>query len=303
MMEVKEKLNLYQKMVRIRCVDDALLNVFKEGIISGFLHTSHGHEAVGVGVVSALSKSDQIVSYYRGHSHYIARDGNLQKLFDEILGKESGICGGLGGSLHLVDKGLGFMATSGIVAEAIPLAIGLALANKLYNKDSIVVVFFGDGATNSGVFYESLNFAAFLHLKILFVCENNGFSQSERTSQLMGNEDIANKAISIGVPGLNINGTDVISVYQQTRKIIDDIKEKNRPFLLNCYVKRLLGHTAFDGKGARYRSEKEYAEGWNFCPLKIFREKEVEISREDLEVVEKEEYLRINNILKTVIES
>ena len=91
-------------------------------------------------------------------------------MFDEILGKESGICGGLGGSLHLVDKRLGIMATSGIVAEAIPLAVGLALANKLYKKDSIVVVFFGDGATNSGVFYESLNFAAFLHLKILFVC-------------------------------------------------------------------------------------------------------------------------------------
>ena len=195
------------------------------------------------------------------------------------------------------------MATSGIVAEAIPLAIGLALANKLYNKDSIVVVFFGDGATNSGVFYESLNFAAFLHLKILFVCENNGFSQSERTSQLMGNEDIANKAVSIGIPGLNINGTDVISVYQQTRKIIDDIKEKNHPFLLNCYVKRLLGHTAFDGKGARYRSEKEYAEGWNFCPLKIFKGEEVEISREDLEAVEKEEHLRIDDILKTIIES
>lgn len=111
-------------------------------------------------------------------------------MFDEILGKESGICGGLGGSLHLVDKSLGIMATSGIVAEAIPLAIGLALANKLYNKDSIVVVFFGDGATNSGVFYESLNFAAFLHLKILFVCENNGFPQSEKTSQLIENEDI-----------------------------------------------------------------------------------------------------------------
>ena len=302
-MEIKEKLNLYQKMVRIRYVDDALLDLFKKGIISGFLHTYHGHESIGVGIVSALSKSDQIVSYYRGHSHYIARDGDLQKLFDEILGKSSGVCGGLGGSLHLVDKSLGIMATSGIVAEAIPLAVGLALANKLSNKDSIVAVFFGDGATNSGIFYESLNFAAFLHLKILFVCENNGLSQSERTSQLMGNEDIANKAASIGVPGLNMNGTDVISLYQQTRKVIGDIKEKNRPFLLNCYVKRLLGHTAFDGKGARYRSEKEYTENWDFCPLKVFKGKETEISREDLKVVEKEEHLHINNILKTAIES
>lgn len=264
---------LYEKMHLIQRFEEELLDLFKEKKVCGFLHPSLGHEALEVGVVSALSAQDQVVTYYRGHGHCLARGSDPKRIMAEIMGRKEGYCGGKGGSLHLIDPEHNICYATGIVGGGIPVACGYALANKLSYCDRAVVCFFGDGATNNGVFFESLNFAAYLELPIVFVCENNGIAQSVKTCETSKISDIFRKGQALGVKSLQFDGTDVDVVYETAHDILAEVKNEQKPCFVEYTVKRLTGHTAFDGDGSRYLSQQDIEDLKRYCPVKRQRAK------------------------------
>ena len=242
-------------MLMIRRFDEKLLDLFFQRKMSGFVHTSLGHEAIAVGAISALQSQDQVVSYYRGHGHCLAKGLSPKRLFDEILGKKTGYSKGRSGSVQLMNPESGVIASSGIVAQGLPIAVGAALANKMRANKRIVVVFFGDGATNNGVFFESLNCAAYLKLPLIFVCENNGLATSVRTEQTMANVNIHEKAKALGVQSQCVDGMDVEKVYTTVRQMAKKARADLVPFFLECKTRRLLGHTVADRFGAKIESK------------------------------------------------
>jgi pyruvate dehydrogenase E1 component alpha subunit len=214
----------------------------------------------------------------------LAKGSDPYKMFAEILGKKSGYCGGKGGSLHLTDFDNDIIATSGVVCEALPIAVGAALANKHKKNKKIVFCFFGEGATTNGMFYESLNFASYLQLPILFVCENNGFAQSIPYGRVVGATNLINKASSFGIEAKSIDANDVVYVYEEARHVLHKMKERSSPYFLECNVKRIKGHTAYDGDGLRYREKTEIEAAKDDCPIKLFKRKYLNNEEEALRI-------------------
>jgi len=248
-------LNMYFMMVKIRRVEERILGIFAQGKIPGFIHVSIGQEAVPVGVCSALREGDYICNTHRGHGQALAKGADLKSFFAEIYGRKDGYCQGKAGSMHIACKELGIIGSNGVVGGGIPISLGTAFASMYKGNDRVTVSFFGDGAANEGTFHESLNLAALWNLPILFCCENNGWAEFTPQKVHTKLENLSLRAASYGIPGVTVDGDDVLKVREEAEKAIGLARQGGGPTLLECKTHRWFGH--FAGDAQKYRSPKE----------------------------------------------
>ncbi len=251
----KEKLALYRVMKKIRFFEEAVFKLTSKGFILGSIHFYSGQEAIAAGVFSCLDKKDYIMSHHRGHGHFIARGADLNKMMTELMGREDGYCRGKGGTMHLTAPDIGMMGTNGIVGGGIPIAVGIGYACKNFEKDRIVLSFFGDGAINTGAFHESLNLSSLWKLPIIFICENNQYAISTGVGKSSSVKDLSERAKSYGIKGFNIDGNDVFKIIKTTKNAVKTTRSGKGPVLIVCNTYRQMGHSIHDPR--TYRTEKE----------------------------------------------
>lgn len=255
----EKMIDMYKKMLTIRTFEYKVKDLFAQGKIVGAVHLSIGEEAVPVGVCSALKKGDYVLSNHRGHGHCIALGVDVKRMMAELFGRETGVCKGKGGSMHLADFNVGMLGASAIVGGGLPLAVGAGLSIKMRKTDQVAVVFFGDGASNQGTFHESLNLAAIWSLPVLFVCENNQYAESTPVTRVMLVKNIADRAAAYGIPGIVVDGMDVMAVHDSTVEAAERARQGYGPTLLECKTYRYLGHEEGD-PWTTYRSQAEVEE-------------------------------------------
>jgi pyruvate dehydrogenase E1 component alpha subunit len=219
-----------------------------------------GQEAVATGVMVHLTDEDQITSTHRGHGHLVAKGGQFKEMYAELYGKATGYCKGMGGSMHISNLDIGILGANGIVAGGPPIAMGAAFSNKYRGTDQVAATFFGDGASNEGAFHEAANMAALYKLPCLFVCENNGFGEYTSQKRHQAIRDVADRAAGYGMPGVIVDGMDVIAVYEAAGEAIDRARRGEGPTLLECKTYRYYDHVGVRGMGIAYRSDEEVEE-------------------------------------------
>ena len=235
--------DLYVTMRRIRAFEDKTADLFQEGVVKGTAHSYKGEEAIAAGVCAALRDEDIIASYHRGHGHCIAKGARIDRMMAELMGRQTGYCQGLGGSMHIADMELNIMGANGIVGAAMPLATGAGLAAKLQGTDRVAVAFFGDGASNQGVFHESLNLAAVWKLPVIFVCENNQYALSTSYRNTTAVSQVSNRAASYEIPGITVDGNDGVEVYLVLREAVDRARAGEGPTLIEAMTYRHGQHS------------------------------------------------------------
>jgi TPP-dependent pyruvate/acetoin dehydrogenase alpha subunit len=253
---------LYRSLYRIRRVEEEVARAYPTDKIKSPVHLSIGQEAVSVGVCEALRPTDVVFGTYRGHALYLAKGGDLNAMVAELYGKATGCARGKGGSMHLVDPAAGVMGTSAVVGTTIANAAGYAYALKTRRSDAVVVSFFGDGATEEGVFAETLNFASLKSLPVLFVCENNGYAIHTSQAKRQGRPDIAARAEAHGIPADRLDGSDVVGLLERTRQVLAGMRALGGPHFFEVKTYRLREHVG-PGRdfGLGYRAAAE-AEAW-----------------------------------------
>ena len=267
-------LELYEQMLTIRMFEEKAIELFEHNLIRGNVHPCIGQEAVSVGVCSSLRRDDYMLNTHRGHGNCIAKGADLKLMMAELLGKSTGYCKGKGGSMHIADFEGGNLGANGIVGGGIPIAVGAGISIQNRGTDQVVACFFGDGATNQGTFHESLNLAALWKLPVIFVCENNLYALSTPIREAISISRISDRAIAYGMPGMSLNGNDVIEVYTKTKEAVERARAGKGPTLLDCITYRFFGHFTGDpGRGITYRSKEEMDEWLNRCPIKQFKER------------------------------
>jgi TPP-dependent pyruvate/acetoin dehydrogenase alpha subunit len=256
--DVELMLRLYREMLRIRRSEEKVLELLLQNkLASTMCHVSIGQEAVAVGVCDVLAPEDYLSSTHRGHGHYLARGGSMLGLIAELLGREAGACRGRGGSMHLVDPTIGHLGSNAIVGGHIPIATGAALWSKISGQARVSVVFFGDGATTEGSFHEAVNFAAVQRLPVVFVVENNGYAMSLPWNRATAEPSIARKAEGYGIPGVDVDGQDVLAVRNAAANAVDRARSGGGPTLLGAITYRFLGHSRGDPSAYRDKTEEE----------------------------------------------
>jgi len=260
--------HLLREMLRIRRFEEKCVELYSLGKIRGFLHLYIGEEAVAVGTMQSLRSEDRIVSTYRDHGHALARGMSMGSVMAEMFGKANGCSRGRGGSMHLFDAARRFYGGYAIVGGGIPIAVGLALADKLQSQPNITVCFFGDGAVAEGEFHESMNLAALWRLPVLFLCENNLYAMGTALERHQAQTDIAMKAAGYGVRASAVDGMDVIAVEQAARTAAEEIRAGNGPYLLECRTYRFRAHSMYDPE--LYRSKEEVETWKQRCPITAF---------------------------------
>ena len=268
-------LKMYGQMVLCREFEEACAEQYTKGHITGFLHLYSGQEAVAVGATAALHRDDYILSAYREHAQAIVRGAEPRRVRAELFGKRTGICKGKGGSMHLFDPNLSFMGGYAIVGGQFPIAVGLAFAAKFRKEGRIVACFFGDGAANRGTFHESLNLASIWNLPIVFVCENNMYGISYCQRDHMNICDISDRASAYGIPGVTVDGNDVVAVYETTAEAVKRAKNGDGPSLIECKTWRWRGH--FEGDPGTYKDPAEQAEWIKKDPIPRLANKLLEL--------------------------
>ena len=241
--EADSLLGLYQEMLRIRRFEDRASDLFQDGVILGTAHSCVGQEAVAVGVASVLEPRDYVVGHHRSHGHVIAKGGDLHAMMAELLGRRTGYCRGLGGSMHIADLNLNILGCNGIVGAPMPIGCGAALASQVQGSDRVAVVFFGDGAANQGASHEALNLAATWRLPVVFVCENNQFALSVDWRASRAVEDIAPRAEGYGMPWEIVDGNDVLAVAKVTQVYVDAARRGEGPAFIEAKTYRRMQHS------------------------------------------------------------
>ncbi len=255
MLEKARLLEMYRKMLEIRCFEEKVYDLYGRNLVPGTIHLYAGQEAVAVGVCANLGRDDYITSTHRGHGHCIAKGARLDKIMAEILGKKTGYCKGKGGSMHIADFNVGMLGATAVVGAGIPIAAGAGLSIKLRRTTQVVACFFGEGASNQGTFHEGINMASTWALPVLFVCENNLYAMGTRQSRVMNIVNVADRAAAYGIPGKAVDGNDVLAVYEVAREAVARARREEGPTLIECKTYRQKGHSRFDP--ATYRSEDE----------------------------------------------
>lgn len=267
-------LEMYEKMLTIRRFEEKVIGLFEHNLIRGNVHPCIGQEAVSVGVCSSLRRDDYMLNTHRGHGNCIAKGADLKLMMAELLGKATGYCKGKGGSMHIADFEGGNLGANGIVGGGIPIAVGAGISIQNRGKDRVVACFFGDGATNQGTFHESLNLAALWKLPVIFVCENNLYALSTPIREAISISRISDRAIAYGMPGMSLNGNDVIEVYTKTKEAVERARAGKGPTLLDCVTYRFFGHFTGDpGRGIAYRTKEEMDQWLSRCPIKQLKER------------------------------
>jgi len=270
-------LKLLRTMLLIRKFEEKIIDVYPDQDMKTPVHLCIGQEAVAAGVCANLVKDDYLFTTHRSHGHCLAKGADPGKLFAEFYGRIDGYCKGKGGSMHFAVPEIGIMGTSAIVGGGIPLGVGTALASRMKGDGKISAVFFGDGAVDEGVFHESLNFASLKKLPVIFVCENNFYSVNSHISKRQPHDNIAKRAQSYEMPGIQINGNDVVAVYRASEEAVNRIKNKDGPTLIECRTYRWKEHVGYDCDYEKGCRPKEELIDWVAkCPVESFKKKLIE---------------------------
>ncbi len=276
-------LEMYEKMQKIRLFEDNAIKLFNQGLVRGPMHVYTGEEAVAVGACTNLNDEDYITSTHRGHGHCIAKGGKVDKMAAELLGRGTGYCKGKGGSMHIADPEIGILGANGIVAGGMGIAAGAGLSAKMRGTDQVAICFFGDGATNEGAFHEALNMAAIWDLPVVFVCENNLYGLTGPADEMLSVKDVAARATSYDIPGVVVDGNDVLDVYEAVGEAVKRARQGGGPSLIEAKTYRLKGH--FVGDPCVYRDDEEVEMWRKKEPLKRFKKHLVETEGIDEEVI------------------
>jgi len=272
----KKLIEMYTTMVKIRLFESKVSELFAANKIPGVVHLYIGEEAVASGVCATLNDADYITSTHRGHGHLLAKGGVIKYMLAEMFGKKTGYCKGKGGSMHIADINLGILGANGIVGGGPPLATGAALAAQYRDTDAVAVCFFGDGASNQGTTHEAMNLAACWKLPVIFVNENNMYGLSACTLDTMCIADVADRASAYGIPGVVVDGNDVVAVYEATVEAVKRARKGQGPTLLECKTYRHRGHTEGD-PGTAYRSKEEIEDWKKKDPIPRFEKKLIKL--------------------------
>jgi pyruvate dehydrogenase E1 component alpha subunit len=264
-------LEIYRKMVLIRRFEEQARDLFMKNLMRGATHMYIGQEAIAVGVCAALNKEDTITSTHRGHGHCLAKGGDPKRMMAELLGRATGYCKGKGGSMHIADFDLGILGANGIVGGGIGLSAGAAFASKYRGDQTVCACFFGDGAINQGNFYETANMASLWKLPLIYVCERNRFSEFSYTDRYFAEPDLTKRVIPFGFPGIEVDGNDVLAIYQAAKEAVDHARQGDGPTLLVANTYRIMGHTIGDPLTYRLKGEVEIWQDSAHDPILCFR--------------------------------
>jgi pyruvate dehydrogenase E1 component alpha subunit len=259
---------LLRQMIRIRRFEEKCAEAYSAGKIRGFLHLYIGEEAVATGVMPALRADDAIIATYREHGHALARGLSAESIMAEMYGKQEGCSRGRGGSMHLFDASHRFYGGNAIVAGGLPVAVGLALADKMQARDRVTACFFGEGAVAEGEFHESMNLAELWKLPVLFLCENNFYAMGTALERSESDTDLVAKAASYNMAAASVDGMDVQAVYFAAREAVDTIRRLSVPYFLEVQTYRFRAHSMFDPE--LYRSKSEVEKWRKHCPIEGF---------------------------------
>jgi acetoin:2,6-dichlorophenolindophenol oxidoreductase subunit alpha len=271
------QMDLHRRMVRIRLFEEAAGRLAESGKLPGFLHLYVGEEAVASGVCAALNDDDQITSTHRGHGHLVAKGGDFNRMMAELMGKATGYNKGKGGSMHICDLDLGMLGANGIVGAGSPIAVGAAFADRYRGRNQVAVAFFGDGATNIGAFHEAANMACALHLPIVFACENNEYGEFTPRDKTMAITDIVDRAAGYGMPGVIVDGMDVIAVHEAALEAVQRARDGGGPSLIEAKTYRFYNHHGVQNLGLKYRTDDEVADMKKRDPIFSFEERLIEV--------------------------
>lgn len=264
----EQLLGFYRTMLRIRRFEERVKELFLEARLYGSVHLYIGEEAVATGACAALRGGDVISSTHRGHGHCIAKGLSLDGMMAELMGKATGYCKGKGGSMHIADLDQGMLGANGIVAAGIPISTGAALGFWVRGSGEVALCFFGDGGANHGAFHEGINLAALYKLPVVFVCENNQFAQYHAVTQDLPIEDVATRAVSYGIPGVVVDGQDVLAVYAAAKEAVDRARRGEGPTLIEAKTYRYEGH--FLGDPEPYRKKEDVVRWRERDPIQLF---------------------------------
>jgi pyruvate dehydrogenase E1 component alpha subunit len=292
-------LGYYQKMLELRLFELKVQELYRNARLPGFVHLYVGEEAVGVGVCSNLEAKDLVFSTHRGHGHALAKGVPPSVVLAELWGKTTGSSGGRGGSMHMYAPEWGFMGTNGIVGAPIPLATGAGLSAKMKNQGQVVISFFGDGAVNSGSFHEAVNMGAVWDLPVVYVCENNLYATEMAFSRATKNTSVASRAKSYDLPGVAVDGQDVLAVHNAAKAAIDRARAGGGPTLIECKTYRYVGHHEGD-PGTDYRTRDEVQKWKDQDPVKRARKLLLESGAEEdkLRAIDQE----VENLIDQAVE-
>jgi len=252
----KKLIQFYESMIKIRRVEEKLMEVFSKGEIPGFIHVCIGQEATPVAVCGHLRDTDYMSNTHRGHGHALAKGIDLKLFMAELFGRKNGFCRGRSGSMHLADRNLGILGANGIVGGGIPIATGAAFASQYKKTEQVTVCFFGEGATNEGIFHESLNIASIKKLPIVYVCENNGWAEFTPQDIHMPIKNVVDRAGAYNMPGVVVSN-DFFEIHKEAGKAVEMARNGKGPTLMEVTSTRWHGH--FVGDAQKYRSEKDIA--------------------------------------------
>lgn len=301
----KEKLiEMYRSMVRIRTFEERVAKEFTAGTIPGAAHLYSGQEAVAVGVCANLRTADYITSTHRGHGHLIAKGAKTHLMMAEIFGKKTGYNKGKGGSMHITAPELGIMGASGIVAGMVSIAAGAALSAQMRGTDQVAICFMGDGATNSGRFHESANLAACWNLPVIYIIENNLYGESTPLSAVCRLANLSDRAAAYGIPGMTIDGNDVMAVFKASGECIARARRGDGPSIVECKTYRYHGH--FEGDPQTYKPKTEIEDWIKKDPIPRFRLELMGmgiLSQDFAESIDRELNMEIDQALKFAVES
>lgn len=276
----EQLLNLLRVMLLIRNCEEQLVKSYARGDIPGGMHTYIGEEAIATGVCAHLTNEDAVFSTHRGHGHALAKGMTPERMIAEVMGKATGCCGGRGGSMHLFEPSVGFYGTSGIVGPSMLLATGAGYKAKLAGSDRVGVAFFGDGASNNGTFHESINMASAWLLPVVYVCENNMYATEVPFRTITNSPSVAERAHGLGLPGVQVDGQDVLAVHQAADEAIARARRGEGPTLIECLTYRYRAH-AEGMRESGYRSIEEIDQWKQHDPIKAFKERLLAMSVAD----------------------
>ena len=286
---------LFSTMALIRAFETSVAQLYKDGEIPGFVHTSLGQEAVAAGVCTALGPDDYLATTHRGHGHCLAKGVDVDGMMAELFARAEGICGGKGGSMHVADPSRGVLGANAIVGASLPLAVGAALSSKLRGQGRVAVAFFGEGAVNQGAFHESVNLAAIWDLPVLLVCENNIYAEFSDSRRMTRVPSVVERSAGHGVEGRAVDGNDVEAVYAAAREAAERCRAGEGPLLIEAETYRWHGH--YEGDAQRYKPEEESAAWRDQDPLAVHARRLVErgeATREELDAIEASQRERVD---------
>ena len=281
-------MDMHRRMVRIRLFEEAAGKLAEAAKLPGFLHLYVGQEAVASGVCAALTDDDQITSTHRGHGHLVAKGGQFNEMMAELMAKSTGYCKGKGGSMHISNLDVGMLGANGIVGAGAPIAVGAGFANKYKDNGNVAVAFFGDGSTNIGAFHEAANMACALKLPVVFICENNEYGEFTAREKTMAITDIVDRAAGYGMPGVIVDGMDVVAIHEAASEAVARARRGEGPSLVEAKTYRFFNHHGVQNLGLKYRTDDEVAEWRERDPIFSFEARLIEhgtASRDDIEAV------------------